>query len=199
MPDLRERRRRATQADLVSAALELFIERGFEATTMDDVADAAGVSRRTLYRHFPRKDDLVFAAPTGWLHEWDTVIAGRRPREPLYELIRRGARAVAQQIAGDPLPVLTAAQISRTTPSLQPRLEASNREWRERIAALVGAEIGADPATDARCTVTAGAMMGAIDGMLKAWAASGGKRDPVEMTDEVIRRLEPAWPTLIET
>ena len=67
-----------------------------------------------------------------------------------------------------------------------------------RLNAL-GAEIGADPATDARCTVTAGAMMGAIDGMLKAWAASGGKRDPVEMTDEVIRRLEPAWPTLIET
>ncbi|MBA2349966.1 MAG: TetR family transcriptional regulator [Solirubrobacterales bacterium] len=198
MADLRERRRRATGADLVSAALVLFTERGFDATTMEDVADAAGVSRRTLYRYFPRKDDLVFAAPAGWLGEWDAVIADRRPQEPLYAVMRRGARAVAQQIAADPEPVLTSSRISRTTPSLQPRLEASNREWRERIAALVGAEIGADPATDARCTVTAGAIMGAIDGMLKAWTASAGKRDPVKMTDDVMRRLEPAWPTLIE-
>jgi len=198
MADLRERRRRATQADLVSTALGLFTERGFDVTTMDDIADAAGVSRRTLYRYFPRKDDLVFAAPAGWLREWDAVIADRRPQEPLYELMRRGARAVAQQIAADPQPVLTSALISRTTPSLLPRLEASTRQWREKIAALVGAEIGADPATDPRCTVTAGAIMGAIDGMLKAWAASAGKRDPVRMTDEVMRRLEPAWPTLIE-
>lgn len=198
VPDLRERRRNATQADLVATALELFTERGFDATTVDDVADAAGVSRRTLYRYFPRKDDLVFAAPVGWLVEWDAVIADRRPQEPLYELMRRGARAVAQQIAADPQPVLTSARISHTTPSLLLRRDASTREWRDRIAALVGSEIGADPATDARCTVTAGAIMGAIDGMLKAWAASAGKRDPVAMTDEVIRRLEPAWPTLIE-
>ncbi len=198
MADLRERRRRATQADLVSSALRLFIERGFDATTMEDVADAAGVSRRTLYRYFPRKDDLVFAAPAGWLREWDAVIADRRSQEPLYELMRRGARAVAQQIAADPEPVLTSVRISRTTPSLLPRLDASTREWREKIAALVGVEIGADPATDTRCTVTAGAIMGAIDGMLKAWAASAGKRDPVSMTDEVMRRLEPAWPTLLE-
>lgn len=197
MADLRERRRRATRAELVSTALRLFAERGFEATTMSDVAVATGVSRRTLYRYFPRKDDLVFAAPNGWLLEWDTVIADRRSTEPLYELIWRGARAVAHQIAADPEPVLSADLIARQTPSLLPRLASSTRVWRERIAALVGEEIGADPATDARCAVTAGAMMGAIDGMLETWAASAGRHDPVAMTDEVMRRLAPAWPSLL--
>jgi len=56
---LRERRRRDTESEIERAALALFAERGFERVTMDDVAAAAGVSTRTLFRYFPAKVDLV--------------------------------------------------------------------------------------------------------------------------------------------
>ena len=67
MPNLTERRHEQTRTEIADAAVRLFLERGFTETTMDDVAAAAGVSRRTAYRHFPSKDDLVFEQPRRWL------------------------------------------------------------------------------------------------------------------------------------
>lgn len=61
-PDLglRERQKRETHAVIAGAAEQLFAQRGFSAVTVDDVARAAGVSRQTVFNHFPVKEDLVF-------------------------------------------------------------------------------------------------------------------------------------------
>ncbi|MEH0552177.1 TetR/AcrR family transcriptional regulator [Streptomyces sp. B21-101] len=56
---LRERRRVQTQRTIQRHAVRLFTERGYDATTVTDVAEAAGVSPMTVYRHFPTKEDLV--------------------------------------------------------------------------------------------------------------------------------------------
>ena len=63
MSDLVNRRAAQTRAEIVDAALELFTDQGFDATSMEQVAEAARVSRRTIYRYFPTKDDLVFESP----------------------------------------------------------------------------------------------------------------------------------------
>jgi AcrR family transcriptional regulator len=57
---LRARARGAVRGELAEIAIELFIERGYDATTVDDIALAAGVSRRSFFRYFPTKDDVVF-------------------------------------------------------------------------------------------------------------------------------------------
>ncbi|MEE3849544.1 TetR family transcriptional regulator [Gordonia sp. LSe1-13] len=57
--DLRARRRNATRIEIQQAALELFEENGFEATTVDEIAAAAGVSPRTFFRYFPTKEECV--------------------------------------------------------------------------------------------------------------------------------------------
>ena len=57
---LRERKKRATRAALHHAAMRLFVERGYAATTIDDIAAAADVSRATVFSYFPTKEDLVF-------------------------------------------------------------------------------------------------------------------------------------------
>ena len=80
MPNLTERRHEQTRTEIADAAVRLFLERGFTETTMDDVAAAAGVSRRTAYRHFPSKDDLVFEQPRRWLGAFDREVATRGPR-----------------------------------------------------------------------------------------------------------------------
>ena len=56
---LRERKRADTHARVHSAAMELFSRKGFEATTLDDIASAAGVSRRSLFHYFASKEDIV--------------------------------------------------------------------------------------------------------------------------------------------
>ena len=56
----RERRKRKTREALLEAAFTLFAERGYHETTVDEIADAAGVSRRTAFRYVPTKHSLVF-------------------------------------------------------------------------------------------------------------------------------------------
>lgn len=58
-PDRRERRRRERHALLYRAAIDLFIERGYDATTMEDIGDRADVARATVFNHFPRKNAFI--------------------------------------------------------------------------------------------------------------------------------------------
>jgi len=58
---LRERKKRETRDALTRAALELFVERGYDETTLAEIADAAGVSTRTIFAYFPSKEDILFS------------------------------------------------------------------------------------------------------------------------------------------
>jgi AcrR family transcriptional regulator len=58
---LRERKKRQTRDALARAALELFVERGYDETTLAEIADAAGVSTRTIFAYFPSKEDILFS------------------------------------------------------------------------------------------------------------------------------------------
>jgi AcrR family transcriptional regulator len=59
---LRERKKRETREALARAGLQLFVERGYDATTLADIAEVAGVSTRTIFAYFPGKEDLLFAS-----------------------------------------------------------------------------------------------------------------------------------------
>jgi AcrR family transcriptional regulator len=58
---LRERKKRETRDALVRAGLELFVQRGYDATTLAEIAEAAGVSTRTIFAYFPSKEDILFS------------------------------------------------------------------------------------------------------------------------------------------
>src|SRR5271154_6532332 len=60
-PGLRQRKRQQTRERLTRAAMALFLDRGFEATTLDDIAAAADISRRSFFHYFDSKEDVVFA------------------------------------------------------------------------------------------------------------------------------------------
>ena len=59
---LRERKKRQTREALARAGIELFVERGYDATTLAEIAEAAGVSTRTIFAYFPSKEDILFAS-----------------------------------------------------------------------------------------------------------------------------------------
>src|ERR1700720_3018632 len=80
-PGLRQRKRQQTRERLTQAAMALFLERGFEATTLDDIAAAADVSRRSFFHYFASKEDVVFA----WQEETTAALIAAVAARPANE------------------------------------------------------------------------------------------------------------------
>jgi len=88
-PSLRARTRRAVQAELLEAAERLFMAQGYAATSVDQIATAAGMSRRSFFRYFSSKEDLVLGRYERLGEEWLKALAGRPLNEPLWTSMRR--------------------------------------------------------------------------------------------------------------
>lgn len=183
-----------TRAELSSAAIELFATQGFVETTMETVADAAGVSRRTAYRHFANKEDLVFEVTSRWMDVLNDTIASRADGESTHDLCRRAVLSVAEHIEGERDAVLKGFGVVASTPALQSRYARENRSWLERYRELIVADIaGHDEQSLLHASVVAGAIVGGTDGALSVWAMFTAS-SLVAMTAAVLDRVEPLWP-----
>lgn len=191
--DLRARRHRETERDILGAALELFRADGYDGVTIEQIADAAGVSRRTVYRRFPTKEHVVLAVPRAWLEVWDEAVAGCAADAPALAVAEAGALAVARHIDADAARVLAVYAILEQAPWLE-SAGLVNRAWSRRIVdLLVDARRGA--IADAGVgNMVAGAYLGAIDSMMANWSTSGGRTRVVDETAAVLERLRPIWP-----
>lgn len=98
----REASKRARREAIERAARELFAAQGFEATTVRQIADAAGVTERTFYRYFDGKEGLIAADAGAWMDRLHAAIRARPADEPPLESVRRAAAQLARQIAASP-------------------------------------------------------------------------------------------------
>ncbi|MEC3919078.1 TetR family transcriptional regulator [Nocardia sp. CDC160] len=89
---LREREKARVRRELIDAALMLFDRRGFEQTTVQEIADAAHVSRRTFHRHFPSKTAVVFAHEEDVMAYLLAALDRRPPREAVFVALRAALR-----------------------------------------------------------------------------------------------------------
>jgi AcrR family transcriptional regulator len=194
MPTLTERRRDETRTAIADAAVRLFIERGFAETTMDDVADAAGVSRRTAYRHFPTKDDLVFEQPRRWLARFDAEIERRTTGEDMRQRCRRGVLAVARSIDATSSSVLAAYSVFRATPSLRGANGRLQDQWVERLVELFTPSRPPSAGRALQLATVAGALVGAATILVAVWADAQPGGDIVAMTTAALDQLDPIWP-----
>ncbi|MER6980924.1 TetR family transcriptional regulator [Streptomyces carpinensis] len=96
----RDRKKAATRGSLLRAATRMFAERGYQETTVKDIAAAAGVTERTFFRYFPSKEDLVFAEVLDFVPLLAKEIAGRPSSEPPYTAVLNGLLAAAQDLDG---------------------------------------------------------------------------------------------------
>jgi AcrR family transcriptional regulator len=86
---LRERSKARRRAAIIRAAYELFAERGYDATTVADIAEAAEVSPRTVAMYFPAKQDIALSRFSDGVASLTDAIRGRRPGETLHEVFGR--------------------------------------------------------------------------------------------------------------
>jgi AcrR family transcriptional regulator len=177
---LRERRRARTRRSIQEHAMRLFLERGYDATTVGDVAAAAEVSHMTVFRHFPTKEALVLA------DDYDPLLVERivaRPAgEPLLRRLEAGLlQALAEVLAADRELVLARTRFILATPALRAR------QWETQYAtqqAVVAALCGhtADPEQEFRVWVATGVCLAAAAAAIIRWAEQDGRPDLLELT-----------------
>ena len=181
---------------IADAAVGLFLERGYDGATMDDVATAAGVSRRTAYRHFPNKEDLLFDHPTRWLEHFDAEIAAAGDRESTRDLCRRALVSVAELIQATAASVAPAYGVVASTPSLRGRTGRTQDEWVSRYVELIQRDVSSSPHRALEIELMAQSLVAMTNALVTVWSSQQpGGPDMAALTEDALDRLDPLWPT----
>jgi len=181
--NLRDRQRAETRLQVQTHAIRLFTDVGYDATTVADVAAAAGVSAMTVYRHFPTKEDLVL------YDEYDPVTASAVSAAPPGPLPARIGHALETTAAlgtsGEKAFLLARLRLMISVPALRARHLDSQYATAD---AIVGALCGPSPSPEEEFPVRATAMacLGAAHVALIRWAKTDGEADLAGLIREAL-------------
>jgi AcrR family transcriptional regulator len=185
--DWRSRKKAETRRAIQEHAMRLFDEKGYEATTVEDIAAAAGVSHMTFFRYFPRKEEVVE------YDEYDEmiteVIAARPAQESPLEALHGAIRSAIEAILPtDGATMLARARLMMRTPALR------NRSWiaqEETVAVFATAMARRSGVTtpDFATTVQASAVLGVMTVVLTTWAGSDDA-DLLGLIDDAFAALQ---------
>jgi AcrR family transcriptional regulator len=115
---LRARKKARTRAAIEDAALRLFLERGYAATTIDEIAAAVEVSPRTVLRYFASKEEVLFSRERETVRTLGALLAARSPQEPLLLAARAALTQLAAAYDATRERRLSWAHLVRGTPAL---------------------------------------------------------------------------------
>lgn len=165
-PGLRERKRAETHARIQTEGVRLFLEKGFEATTLDEVAAAADVSRRTLLNYFGSKEEIILSTKAQFPQLIADAVAVRPADEPLLEMVENAFVDLAQRHRSEEMRAVAA--LIGCTPSLQPGDQAKYERIERLLAQTLAARKGL-PEDDISCRVVAGAAVSILKLSTEAW------------------------------
>lgn len=167
-PGLRERKRAETHARIQAEGMRLFLDKGFEAATLDEVAAAAGVSRRTLLNYFGSKEEIVFSTKADFPQLIADAVTARPADEPLMDMVENALLDLAERHRSDEARAV-AALICAT-----PSLHAGDQAKYERIERLLARTLASRKGLaqdDVACRVVAGAAVAILKLATDAWLA----------------------------
>jgi AcrR family transcriptional regulator len=171
VPGLRERKKAATRLAIHEAGMRLFAERGFAGTTVDEIAEAAGVSRATVYAYFPTKEEIVFGDAALAVGALDARL--REGDEPAVAAIR----AWLAELTGWLEPgLLQQLRLREESPTVAARRLQISKGLEDVIAAALEAELG--PGKHLAARLSAATLIGGLTAVEEAAAArlaNGGK------------------------
>ncbi|MEU6960048.1 TetR/AcrR family transcriptional regulator [Streptomyces chrestomyceticus] len=182
-PGRRERKKAATRQKIADAALRLFLERGYDAVGIRDVAAEADVAVTTLFSHFASKEALVFEQDEDFEQRLIRVVTDRAPHEPLIPALRREIQALVRHCTA-----AEAAPIWRMIDG-SPALRKYEESMRLRHAETLAAAITADPGLP--LTTTAGRTIARF--VIDAYSLAREEAEPQAAVDEIFRMIEAAW------
>jgi AcrR family transcriptional regulator len=186
---LRQRKLQATRERLTRAAMALFLERGFEATTIDDIAAAADVSRRSFFHYFASKEDVVAAWQEGAAAALVAEVVARPAGETMLTAAENAIAAALKRI--DPAEAAAMSRLKRDNPALQAR-DQLKYEKLERALAEGLAQRARNKSEQLKARLVAMIATGAMRVGGESWIGEGAREKPeafVKRTFDAIRAI----------
>jgi len=186
---LRERKKAATRLQLMTVALRLFETKGFDGTTVEEIAAAADVAPRTFFRYFPTKLDVLFADHPEEIALLRDTLADRPSDEAIIDTVRRFMLEGIGKAVADPAPFLTRSRLVATVPAANAHSRYLDSKFEDEIAGEVAAERRRDAASDLEARFVARVTWGAACAARDIWVATDAKRDPRKLVNQAFDRL----------
>ncbi|MGB4248754.1 MAG: TetR family transcriptional regulator [Pseudohongiellaceae bacterium] len=173
--NLREQFKTTTRQELTRVGLELFLQQGFANTTIDQIVEPLGISKRTFFRYFATKEDLLL--------EWQTEMTpifvdelNSRPREEApFKAVSETLLSLASRINMNPELSFALMRLFKETPSLVGRDMERRMVWEKALAAALIDREGANIMPRLKARIIVGMAMTAWTAALDEWYAGEGK------------------------
>lgn len=184
---LRDRKKDRTRRALQAEALRLFAEKGFQATTIEEIAAAADVAPRTFFRYFPTKDEVVFWP--AYLSMLPEFVAARPAGEPAVEALCHGIVDGLGAVYGqDRERVLERLKLAFRTRALHPRLRQQQASSAVGMARILADRLGGRP-DDLEIRAIAAAIAAALWVAAEEWQATDGRGDLGRLIERALRTV----------
>lgn len=179
----RERKKAATRQKIADTAVRLFLERGYDAVGIRDVAAEADVAVTTLFSHFTSKEALVFEQEENFEQRLTEAVSGRSADEPLIPALRREIRDMVRHCASDGAAPIR--HLIDRSPALRQYEESMHLRYTESLATAIAADLD-PPSTTTACRALARFV-------IDAYSLAREAADPDTAVDEIFRMIEAAW------
>ncbi|MEV7731171.1 TetR family transcriptional regulator [Streptomyces sp. NPDC088921] len=189
METLRERKKQRTREALLRVAIELFTTEGYERTTVDDIADAVGVSQRTFFRYFAGKEDAALALDAMTVTRFVDAVRARPAHEPPLEALRLAVLEswdTLHEVVESVVPVerfLAMYRVIESTPVLLAAHLRRSAEAEEVLTRVLAEREGLDAAADPRPRLLVAVFSGVMRVTERQWMTDG------EFSLEAMREL----------
>lgn len=187
-PGPRERKQRQLRLEIGEVALGLFVKRGFDETTIEDIAEAAGISRRTFFRYFETKEDVLLWRLRYSSEQMGAALEARPAEEPPLLAVRRALDVVHENYSQEPERHRAYLRFLLETPRLRAHLLDTQEHWRATLSRVLATRLGAGVGNEEKARLIAAVAIAAQDVAVRRWVAEG-TRNLKEYTDETFEAL----------
>ncbi|MFD5556017.1 TetR family transcriptional regulator [Streptomyces sp. NPDC127068] len=189
---LAQRKRQLVSDELTEAALQSMALKGFDVVTVDEIVATAGVSKRTFFRYFASKEDVVVRFLSDMGDGISAELAARPGTEPPSAALKHAVSVPLADCAAHSDRALRVVQLILRTPALHARFLERQGQWHEDLTTELARRRPSAAAPDLYPQLAAGMALTAFNAVLQRWSDSDSAEDPAELIDRAFAVLAPA-------
>jgi AcrR family transcriptional regulator len=171
------------KAQVSEMALDLFLENGYEQTTVEDICAVAGISRSTFFRYFPSKEDLFMGTTAAAGKELLQALQERPDDEAPWVALRHALGSTVSHYAAQSERAQRLAKLARETPALAALHQKKPTSYYNLLRPEIARRLGSDPrdATDPRPEALIVAAISCLEAAVAAWTAGDGTQQLAQL------------------